>query len=73
MDAGGSTVKEAKAELHGSAILAAIKDSGVQFVQPGPADGDGQVARVPGQRESTSRSKNHARTAKIADGASTAL
>jgi sulfopyruvate decarboxylase subunit alpha len=32
MDAGAPAVKEAKAELHGSAILAAIKDSGVEFV-----------------------------------------
>jgi sulfopyruvate decarboxylase TPP-binding subunit len=32
MDAGATAVKEAKAELHGSAILAAIKDSGVEFV-----------------------------------------
>ena len=33
MDAGASAIKDqAKAELHGSAILAAIKASGVQFV-----------------------------------------
>ena len=33
MDAGASNVEDqAKAELHGGAILAAIKDSGVQFV-----------------------------------------
>jgi sulfopyruvate decarboxylase subunit alpha len=33
MDAGASAVKDqAKAELHGSAILAAIKDSGVEFI-----------------------------------------
>jgi sulfopyruvate decarboxylase TPP-binding subunit len=33
MDAGASAVKDqAKAELNGSAILAAIKDSGVQFI-----------------------------------------
>jgi sulfopyruvate decarboxylase subunit alpha len=33
MDAGASAVKdEAKAELHGGAIIAAIKDSGVQFI-----------------------------------------
>ncbi len=32
MDAGASAVKEkAKAELHGSAILAAIKESGVEY------------------------------------------
>jgi sulfopyruvate decarboxylase subunit alpha len=33
MDAGASAIKDqAKAELHGGAIIAAIKDSGVQFI-----------------------------------------